>query len=241
MKTRLEDLIKTLKKLRDPDGCSWNKEQTHETLIPYLLEETYEVIEAIENKDFELLKEELGDLLLHIIFQAELADEKKHFNIYDTIFNINQKLINRKPHIFLNPNDENWKPGKWETAKKIEKNRNSVLEGVPKALPSLTKARRIQEKAAGVGFDWDNLNNVFDKIYEELDELKDALKSKKATEEFFSKQRSKALLIYIFGNFTNLYFYRDKGLSISLDSASYVFDEGFTDKEWLKLKSICKL
>ena len=73
MKTRLEDLIKTLKKLRDPDGCNWNKEQTHETLIPYLLEETYEVIEAIENKDFELLKEELGDLLLHIIFQAELA------------------------------------------------------------------------------------------------------------------------------------------------------------------------
>ena len=79
MKTRLEDLIKTLQKLRDPDGCSWNKEQTHETLIPYLLEETYEVIEAIENKDFELLKEELGDLLLHIIFQAELADEKKTF------------------------------------------------------------------------------------------------------------------------------------------------------------------
>ena len=178
MKTRLEDLIKTLKKLRNPDGCSWNKEQTHETLIPYLLEETYEVIEAIENKDFELLKEELGDLLLHIIFQAELADEKKHFNIYDTIFNINQKLINRKPHIFLNPDNNNWKPGKWETAKKIEKNRNSVLEGVPKALPSLTKARRIQEKAAGVGFDWDNVDNVFDKIYEELDELKDALKSK---------------------------------------------------------------
>tara|TARA_Y100001958_G_scaffold157036_1_gene151152 strand:- start:380 stop:1150 length:771 start_codon:yes stop_codon:yes gene_type:complete len=178
MKTRLEDLIKTLKKLRDPDGCSWNKNQTHETLIPYLLEETYEVIEAIENRDFELLKEELGDLLLHVIFQAELANEKKHFNIYDTIFNINQKLINRKPHIFLNPNNENWKPGKWETAKKIEKNRNSVLEGVPKALPALTKARRIQEKAAGIGFDWDNIDNVFEKIYEELDELKDALKNK---------------------------------------------------------------
>lgn len=178
MKTRLEDLIKTLKKLRDPDGCSWNKEQTHETLIPYLLEETYEVIEAIENKDFELLKEELGDLLLHVIFQAELADEKNHFNIYDAIFNINQKLINRKPHIFSNPNDENWKPGKWEAAKKIEKNRNSVLDGVPKALPSLTKAKRIQEKAAGVGFDWNHIDNVFEKVYEELDELKDALKGK---------------------------------------------------------------
>ena len=82
MKTKLEDLIKTLKSLRNPEGCDWNRAQTHETLIPYLLEETYEVIEAIENKDFELLKEELGDLLLHVIFQAELADEKKQFNIY---------------------------------------------------------------------------------------------------------------------------------------------------------------
>ena len=178
MKNKLEDLIDTLKILRSPNGCDWNQAQTHETLIPYLLEECHEVIEAIENKDYELLKEELGDLLLHVIFQAELADEKKHFNIYDVICNINQKLINRKPHIFLNPDNKNWQPAKWEAAKKIEKNRTSVLEGVPKALPSLTKARRIQEKAAGVGFDWDNVDNVFDKIYEELDELKDALKSK---------------------------------------------------------------
>ena len=177
MKTKLEDLIKTLKTLRDPEGCDWNRGQTHETLIPYLLEETYEVIEAIENKDFELLKEELGDLLLHIIFQAELADEKNKFNIYDSILNINQKLINRKPHIFSDSNDDQWKLGIWEKAKKIEKNRKSVLEGVPKALPSLTKARRIQEKAAGVGFDWDNLDNVFEKIYEELDELKEAINS----------------------------------------------------------------
>tara|TARA_Y100001970_G_scaffold105411_1_gene132054 strand:+ start:1712 stop:2482 length:771 start_codon:yes stop_codon:yes gene_type:complete len=178
MKTKLEDLIKTLKSLRNPEGCDWNRAQTHETLIPYLLEETYEVIEAIENKDFELLKEELGDLLLHVIFQAELADEKKQFNIYDSIFNINQKLIKRKPHIFSNPDNDKWKRGNWELSKKIEKKRQSVLEGVPIALPSLTKAKRIQEKAAGVGFDWNNLDNVFEKIYEELDELKEAIQSK---------------------------------------------------------------
>lgn len=178
MKNKLEDLINTLKILRDENGCEWNKEQTHKTLVPYLLEETYEVIEAIVNEDYDLLKEELGDLLLHVIFQAELADEKKIFNIYDSIFNINQKLINRKPHIFLNPNNDKLKKSNWEVAKKSEKNRQSVLDGVPIALPSLTKARRIQEKAAGVGFDWDNLDNVFDKIYEEIDELKEAIKTK---------------------------------------------------------------
>ena len=185
MKTKLEDLIKTLKTLRDPEGCDWNRGQTHETLIPYLLEETYEVIEAIENKDFELLKEELGDLLLHIIFQAELADEKNKFNIYDSILNINQKLINRKPHIFSDSNDDQWKLGKWEKAKKIEKNRKSVLEGVPKALPSLTKARRIQEKAAGVGFDWDNNKKVLDKVDEEILELKEAIIKKDGIDEEF--------------------------------------------------------
>lgn len=178
MKNKLEDLIKTLKILRDENGCEWNREQTHQTLVPYLLEETYEVIEAIVNEDYELLKEELGDLLLHVIFQAELADEKKLFNIYDSIFNINQKLINRKPHIFSKSNKDKLKKGNWEIAKKNEKNRTSVLDGVPKALPSLTRARRIQEKASGIGFDWDNLNNVFDKIYEEIDELKEAIKSK---------------------------------------------------------------
>jgi len=178
VKNKLEDLIKTLRTLRDENGCEWNRKQTHQTLVPYLLEETYEVIEAIVNEDYELLKEELGDLLLHVIFQAELADEKKIFNIYDSISNINQKLINRKPHIFSDPNNDEWKKGNWEVAKKNEKNRESILDGVPKALPSLTRARRIQEKAAGIGFDWDNLDNVFDKIYEEIDELKEAIKSK---------------------------------------------------------------
>ena len=179
MNDYFKDLVKILKKLRAPDGCEWDRAQNHESLIPYLLEEVYEVIEAIENKDDDLLKEELGDLLLHVIFQAELASEKEKFDIYDSIKNINEKLINRHPHIFLDKKqDKSWGEGNWELQKKKEKKRNSILEGVPKALPSLTKARRIQEKASGVGFDWNKIDQVYDKLYEEIDELKHAIKLK---------------------------------------------------------------
>jgi len=180
MKKNLKDLIDTLKVLRAPGGCDWDRAQTHESLIPYLLEETYEVIEAIEQNDFNLLKEELGDLLLHIIFQAELASEENKFDIYDSISNITDKLVSRHPHIFSDNKNKSWSEGSWELAKQKEKKRDSILDGVPKALPSLTKANRIQEKAAGVGFDWDRLNQVYDKVYEELDELNEAIKSKKS-------------------------------------------------------------
>ena len=176
MKHNLEDLITTLKKLRAPDGCEWDRQQNHESLIPYLLEEVYEVIEAIETKNDSLLKEELGDLLLHVIFQAELANEKNKFDIYDSIKNINEKLINRHPHIFSDKEDKSWEKGSWELAKQKEKKRKSILEGVPKSLPSLTKAKRIQEKASGVGFDWDKLDQVYNKLYEEIDELNIAIK-----------------------------------------------------------------
>ena len=178
MKNKVEDLIEILKKLRSPDGCEWDKEQTHETLIPYLLEETYEVIEAIQTNDYKLLKEELGDLLLHIIFQAELASEAKEFDIYDSIQNINNKLIKRHPHIFNDKSDNSWGQGNWESEKQKEKNRTSILDGVPKALPALTKARRIQEKAAGVDFDWVTIQQVYNKIDEELSELKEAVNKK---------------------------------------------------------------
>ena len=180
MKKKLKDLIDTLKVLRAPGGCDWDRTQTHESLIPYLLEETYEVIEAIEQNDFTLLKEELGDLLLHVIFQAELASEDNRFDIYDSISNITDKLVSRHPHIFSNKKDKSWEKGSWELAKQKEKKRDSILDGVPKALPSLTKANRIQEKAAGVGFDWDHLDQVYDKVYEEIDELNEAIKSKKS-------------------------------------------------------------
>jgi len=181
--SNIDKLIQTVKKLRSKDGCEWDREQTHETLVPYLLEETYEVIEAIENKDYKALKEELGDLLLHVIFQADLAEDNKLFSIEDSINNINEKLINRHPHVFDDSTNKTWEKGTWESQKQKEKKRDSILDGVPIALPALLMARRIQEKAAGVGFDWDNRDEVFNKIREEVDELKEALDSNNGIEE----------------------------------------------------------
>ena len=173
----LNDLIEIIKILRSPNGCDWDKEQTHKSLIPYLIEETYEVIDAINDNDYSLLKEELGDLLLHVLFQAEIANENNIFNIEDSIDRVANKLINRHPHIFIDKGDSSWTEGSWEKSKQKEKNRLSVLDGVPKSMPSILRARRIQEKAASVGFDWDSISPVFDKVKEEIQELEDAIKS----------------------------------------------------------------
>jgi len=175
MSQDLERLIMIVKKLRSPDGCEWDNIQTSKSLTPYLLEEVYEVIEAIETEDINLLKEELGDLLLHVIFQAEIANEKKTFQLKDSINHVSDKLINRHPHIFNDTNNKVEK-GNWELSKQDEKKRKYILDGVPLNLPALTRARRIQEKAASVGFDWDNADQIFDKIHEEIDELKEAIK-----------------------------------------------------------------
>ena len=180
---KFDKLIEIVKKLRSPDGCDWDKEQTHESLVPYLLEETHEVIEAIENKDYDALKEELGDLILHVIFQADLASDKNKFSVADLLDGINKKLINRHPHIFSNNSDDSYKKGSWEATKKKEKNRDSVLDGVPKSLPALLLSRRIQEKAAGVGFDWDNNSQVMGKVDEEVLELKESMVENKGIDE----------------------------------------------------------
>ena len=183
MKNELNKLVDIIKKLRSPNGCEWDKEQTHKSLIPYLLEETYEVIEAINKNDYDGLKEELGDLLLHVLFQAELASENNKFSINDSILNINNKLISRHPHIFDDKNNNSYDKGNWELSKQKEKNRKSVLDGVPIYLPALLRSRRIQEKASGVGFDWDKLEQVIAKVDEELDELKEAIRINKGKEE----------------------------------------------------------
>ena len=179
----LDKLITIVKKLRSPDGCDWDKEQTHQSLVPYLLEETYEVIESIEQKNFEALKEELGDLLLHVIFQIDISEENKEFKINDVIDGICQKLIRRHPHIFYDKNDPRYKKGDWELSKQKEKNRNSVLDGVPIALPGLIRASRIQEKAAAVGFDWEKKEQVLLKVDEEIGELKDAIINNQGIED----------------------------------------------------------
>ena len=170
------ELIDIVERLRAPDGCPWDKEQTHDSLLPYFLEETYEVIESIELSDWKTLQEELGDVLLHILLQAQIAKESNKFDILDTLNGINKKLINRHPHVFGSKEKDNFSEVKkdWELQKHIEKRRESRLDGVPKTLPSLTRAQRLQEKASLAGFDWDNIEPVWNKLYEEIEELKQA-------------------------------------------------------------------
>ncbi len=173
------ELLEVLRRLRAPEGCPWDREQTAESLVPYLLEETYEIIEAIEEGDTHTLKEELGDLTLHILFQAELARENGKFEMADSLKHISEKLIRRHPHVFDPDYDENGDMNlSWEKAKQKEKSRKNLLDGVPKNLPALTRARRIQEKAANVGFDWKEIEPVWEKVEEELKELQVEIQKK---------------------------------------------------------------
>ena len=173
---KINDLVDIVKKLRSPEGCEWDKNQTSESLIPYLLEEAYEVAESITDGNSSNLKEELGDLLLHIVFQSVLSEEKEDFLLSDVIDAINKKLIHRHPHIFDKNNNSSKQ--NWELSKKKSKNRESVLDGIPKSLPSLVTSERLQDKSAQVGFEWENYQDVIDKIYEELEELKLGIKEK---------------------------------------------------------------
>ena len=170
------DLVNIVEKLRSPEGCPWDKEQTHESLLPYFLEEAYEVIESVELKDWETLKEELGDVLLHILLQAKIADETNKFNISDSLEGINNKLVKRHPHVFGDDNIDASVEAKqnWEDIKHVEKKRKSRLDGVPNKLPALVRAQRLQEKASYAGFDHDNIEDAWEKLNEELNELKSA-------------------------------------------------------------------
>ncbi|MDC1371645.1 nucleoside triphosphate pyrophosphohydrolase [Flavobacteriaceae bacterium] len=163
-------LLEIMNRLRNE--CPWDKQQTMESLRHLTIEETYELSEAILSKEINEIKNELGDLLLHIVFYSKIASEKKHFDINDVINGICDKLIHRHPHIYSDVKLDNIEEVKknWEIIKKNEHNRGA-LSGVPKSLPSLIKAMRIQEKASGMGFKWDNKIDVLDKVIEEIREF----------------------------------------------------------------------
>ena len=169
-------LLDIVEKLRGPDGCPWDKEQTPASLLPYFLEETYEVIESIDQSNWDNLKEELGDVMLHIALQAQISKEEGRFTIFDSLVNINKKLVHRHPHVFGDEKADMASHAKknWEAIKHEEKKRESRLDGVPLALPALTRAQRLQEKASYAGFDWDNIDKVWEKLDEEIDELREA-------------------------------------------------------------------
>ena len=172
----LERLLNIMDDLRAK--CPWDKKQTMESLRPLTIEETYELGDAILDNNLQEVKKELGDLLLHIVFYAKIGSELNSFDISDVTNSICDKLIERHPHIYGNANatteeevKQNWEKIKLKTGNK------SVLEGVPKSLPALVKATRIQDKAAGVGFDWDNTQDVFAKVKEEIQELEQEVKA----------------------------------------------------------------
>lgn len=166
-----ERLLNIMDDLREK--CPWDQKQTMETLRKLTIEETYELADAVLEKDSEEIKKEIGDLMLHLVFYAKIGSEQNEFDMADVLNSICEKLIFRHPHIYsdVEVSGEEEVKSNWEKLK-LKEGRKSVLEGVPKSLPAMVKANRIQEKARGVGFDWDNKDQVWEKVHEELEELK---------------------------------------------------------------------
>lgn len=198
MSKSFDDLVQLMAKLRAPDGCPWDRKQTHESLKPYLVEEAYEVLEAIDHTDITRLREELGDVLLQVIFHAQIGTEEEKFSIEDIIHALAEKLVRRHPHVFgtadqkqesLNAEDVKVR---WEQIKRNEREEkgqgSSALEGVPKTLPALLRAYQVQARAARVGFDWPDLAPVLDKLEEELREFRDAMAASTAAAPAISNQ-----------------------------------------------------
>ena len=178
---RFNQLVALMARLRAPDGCPWDQKQTFDTIKPYLLEETYEVLDAIDARDWPELSEELGDLMLQPVFFAQMAAEAGHFGIEDCLQAINDKLIRRHPHIFGEVIAETAEDVKrnWDVIKAEEKSgkgrpKGAMLDGISRALPALAEAQQIAAKAASRGFDWPGIAPVFDKLQEELTELDEA-------------------------------------------------------------------
>ncbi len=187
----MKKLLTLMKALRRPQtGCPWDLKQTISSIAPYTLEEAYEVVDAIENNDLSGLKSELGDLLYHIVFYSEMASESDDFDFNDVVDTISNKLIHRHPHVFSNTNKKHTLSDKeldfaWEKAKASERNSQSelnsapILDGVASALPALKRAQKLQKRAANEGFDWQSIEPVFEKIEEEIKELRAAITSGK--------------------------------------------------------------
>ena len=172
-----DDLVKIMDILRVE--CPWDRKQTPESLKDLMVEEVYEAIDAIDQKDFDELRKELGDILMHVVFHSKMADEKEKFDIGDVIYGVQEKLIRRHPHVFgdTKVNGSAEVTRNWENIKMQEKGRDSVLSGVPRTLPALLRAQRMQEKAAAVGFDWPEHEDVWAKLEEELGEFRETIEA----------------------------------------------------------------
>lgn len=178
MKNSFEDLVELSRYLRSPDGCPWDREQDLTTLKSYIIEETYEVIQAIESGDINELIEELGDLLYQVVFASQIASDERKFSIDDVIDQLHNKLVRRHPHVFgeEKAKDAEEAVKKWHSQKLKEKSRKRKLVEIPRAMPSLLRAQRVGDKVSQVGFDWDNVADVISKVKEELEELEKEIK-----------------------------------------------------------------
>lgn len=178
--TSFESFAETIAHLRAPDGCPWDREQTHETLRKHLLEESYEAISAIDSGDFTDMREEFGDLLLQVVLQSQIANEEGQFNVNQVIHGIHSKIVRRHPHVFgdLELDGVDGVLANWEKLKEKERGNKSdgkgLLDGVPVSLPALSQAQEYQDRAARVGFDWNDIDGVLEKLKEEIDEVKKA-------------------------------------------------------------------
>jgi MazG family protein len=181
MKRSFDELVQLMTRLRGPNGCPWDRKQTLPDLKPFVIEEAYEVVDAIDQNDRAALLEEIGDLLLEAVFVAEVTREEGTFDIYDSITAIHDKLVRRHPHVFgeVEATDAEQVLVNWEKLKQTERKaeNKSLLSGVPRSLPALLKASRLTEKASRVGFDWRRTDDVFEKLDEEIQELREAVAS----------------------------------------------------------------
>lgn len=179
---QIQRLAEIMSALRDPEtGCAWDLKQSHQSLIPYLVEESYEVIDAIDAGDDAHLREELGDLLFQVVFHAQIAKEGGRFTLEEVAESIADKLVRRHPHVFDNVehDSDSEREAAWAEQKQQERQQKdpdtSVLDGIPEALPALMRSQKLQRRAARVGFDWENVNQVIPKIHEELKEVEEAV------------------------------------------------------------------
>ena len=182
------DLVRIMEVLRSPDGCPWDREQTHQSIRRDMLEEAYEVAEAIDEENPEHLKEELGDVLLQVVFHARMAQEKGWFDFKDVVDGVCQKMVFRHPHVFGSVEADNTEQAlnTWDTQKQQEKGQKTVgdtLDAVARSLPGLMRAEKIQSKARKAGFDWDETEKAVEKLSEEVEELKQAIREKSNTQE----------------------------------------------------------
>jgi len=186
-------LINIIDKLRGKKGCPWDKKQNHGTLKPYVIEEAYEMLQAIDKKDDKKLCDELGDLLLQVVLHSQIAKERKAFSIRDVIKSISEKMVRRHPHVFAKKRvsgvEDVWR--NWEEIKRDEAEYRSILDSIPHAMPALYRAEKTQKKAARAGFDWDNIAGAWDKVEEEMGEIKEILDKNPKSEIRNPKKKNK--------------------------------------------------